>query len=298
MMHPFKPWVAGLLLALGTGTWVATSYYRQQNRLYVQLEQLKEVLATENEAVARQVSYTFQEMQAAVAKNHNLPADVAVLRRAEALQNAVRNLRAMLSACANDLHQAVGTPVASSRLLYPAAPANPLLSESHQKALAQQVVAVADTLRRLGPAGSAPLVAPVFGSDIRVAEALAALTQFDSEVLTRQAQALLHLKKFVGTPVLLANRLQAVASAEANVVAPGDTYRAELFLAAHFGPELHMQMACNGRPVAVGPDGVGLVRFRAPLKPGPATWTGTVRINQNGRDTTFVVRVPYRVVRR
>ncbi len=33
-------------------------------------------------------------------------------------------------------------------------------------------------------------------------------------------------------------------------------------------------------------------------RPGPATWTGTIRLNHYGRDTTFRVTVPYRVARR
>jgi hypothetical protein len=59
-----------------------------------------------------------------------------------------------------------------------------------------------------------------------------------------------------------------------------------------------MQLTCNGRPVPIAPNGTGLVSFRAPTRPGPATWTGTIRLNQYGRDTTFRVTVPYRVARR
>ena len=59
-----------------------------------------------------------------------------------------------------------------------------------------------------------------------------------------------------------------------------------------------MKMVCNGQPVAVGPDGVGHIRFRAPMQPGPAVRTASVRVIQNGRDTVFRVRVPYRVAAR
>lgn len=56
-----------------------------------------------------------------------------------------------------------------------------------------------------------------------------------------------------------------------------------------------LRMRCNGRPVPVDENGLGQVRFQAPWKPGPATWTGSITFVQNGRDTTFKVLVPYRV---
>ena len=297
MTRLFSPWLLVLLLALGAGTWATVSYHRQQNRLYMQLQQLANVLTTENDEAARKADYTIQGLKAAVVKNRNQPADVAVLQRAENVSSQVHTLLDILRSRANDLRYTTDNPATPTLRRPPTAPAGPLLSPRRQQLLQQQVTALADTLRHLEPAGTPPLTAPALGSDPLAAEALADLSQLESNLLDHQAQVLKHLVGLVSNPMPVANKLLAAATAESNVVAPGDTYRAELFLVSHFGNDLRMQMACNGQPVAVGPDGVGLVRFRAPTRPGPASWTGSIRINQNGRDTTFVVRVPYRVVR-
>ncbi|MFD2719096.1 GldM family protein [Hymenobacter monticola] len=62
-------------------------------------------------------------------------------------------------------------------------------------------------------------------------------------------------------------------------------------------------MTLNGSPISVGPDGHGKVEFTA--RPGAfnsegvakASWTGTIRFNQNGRDTTFVKKVEYNITK-
>jgi hypothetical protein len=117
-------------------------------------------------------------------------------------------------------------------------------------------------------------------------------------VLARQTKALHHLANSVGK----ANwrlPLLATATAKSNVVAPGETYHAELGVASYYSAkELNIYMACNGKAVLIDANGVGLVRFRAPTRLDPTIWVGTIRVNQNGRDTTFHVTVPYRVVRR
>jgi len=117
-------------------------------------------------------------------------------------------------------------------------------------------------------------------------------------MLARQAQILQHIAQATANPYW-PTRLVATASAESNVVAPGATYRAELGLVSYYpADKLKMHMTCNGQPVPIGSDGIGQASFRAPTRPGPATWTGAIRLNQNGRDTTFKVTVPYRVARR
>ncbi|MGI4870301.1 MAG: hypothetical protein ACRYFX_03875 [Janthinobacterium lividum] len=297
MKRPSNLPLFGILLALLAGTWATASYYRQQNRLYVQLQQLGNVLTTENDEATQQADGTLSVIKQVVEKNHNQPTDMAILRRAEDVQSSIANLITTLRAYADELRHTTSNPAAPALLLYPAATGQ-LLSPARQQALRQQVAALADTLRRLEPAGVALVAAPAFGSDLPVVEALADLSQLESDLLAHQARALQHLAESVRSSTLVANKLLAAASAESNVLAPGDTYRAELLLVNHFGADLRMHMACNGRPVPVGPDGVGLVRFRAPRQPGPATWTGTVRFTENGRDTTYQVTVLYRVARR
>ncbi|MBO3273524.1 GldM family protein, partial [Hymenobacter defluvii] len=85
-------------------------------------------------------------------------------------------------------------------------------------------------------------------------------------------------------------------------VAAGTKYKAELFLTAS-ASNLKPTMTLNGSPLSVDPNGHGKVEFTA--TPGgfdaagnaKKQWSGTIRFNQNGRDTTFKVTVPYTVTK-
>ncbi len=284
-----------LLLLLALAGWVALRHYRQQQHLHQQLEQLTAVLTIENDLVAKQAQNTIKGIEAAVAKNRNQPVDIALLQRAEALQTSVNKLIDALRNYGGQLHH-TNTNFASSWLLQPSTKTADT-GTLRQQDLRKQVAAYADTLRALAltQADAAPLVAPGFNEATPAVEAIADLNQLESEVLARQAFALQRIVKSVGARSWLTRPL-LTASAESNVVAPGATYRAQLGLWGYFSAaELKMAMTCNGQPVPAGPNGTGLVRFRAPTHPGHAAWTGTIRINQNGRDATFKVTVPYRV---
>jgi hypothetical protein len=285
------------LLLAGAAGWAALRHYRQQNRLHQQLAQLTAVLAVENERVSSTAEGTIKGIEAAVAKNNRQPADLLLLRRAEALQACVNQLAATVQATGAQLRRAT-----SNRETLPLQHPGAALGTGAPRwpTLGRRLASYADTLRQLGlwQARAAPLQAPNFASNTPVAEALADLTRLESEILACQTHALQNIGKRVGAPRWVAHPL-AVATAHSSVVAPGDTYRAELGLVGYFSAhEVKMQLACNGRLVPIAPDGTGLVRFRAPARPGPATWTGTIRLNSNGRDTTFRVTVPYRVARR
>ena len=135
-----------------------------------------------------------------------------------------------------------------------------------------------------------------------VVAALAVLSQKETEVLKYQADALQKQAEKVGAKTIVFDKLGAFASAESNTVAAGTKYKADLFLTAA-ATGLKQNMTYNGSALAVGPDGHGKVEFTA--RPGgfdaagnaKANWTGTIRINQNGRDTTFKVTVPYTVTK-
>ncbi|RZK26854.1 MAG: gliding motility protein GldM, partial [Hymenobacter sp.] len=89
---------------------------------------------------------------------------------------------------------------------------------------------------------------------------------------------------------------------ESNTVAAGTKYKADLFLTAS-ASGIKPTMTYNGSPLAVGPDGHGKVEFTA--RPGAfdqagnakSSWNGTIRLNTNGRDTTFKVSVPYTITK-
>ncbi|QIX61953.1 gliding motility protein GldM [Hymenobacter lutimineralis] len=135
-----------------------------------------------------------------------------------------------------------------------------------------------------------------------VVAALAVLSQKETEVLKYEADALNQLSQKVGASTIVFDKVGAFASAESNTVAAGTKYKAELFLTAS-ASSLRPSMTLNGSPLSVGPDGKGKVEFTA--RPGAfdaagnakASWKGTIRFNQNGRDTTFTVTVPYTVTK-
>jgi hypothetical protein len=290
-----------LLLLTGAADWATMRHYHQQSLLHQQIMQLMAVLTTENDLVSRNAEGTIKDIEAAAAKNRNQPTDLALLRRAEALQTQVKQLVNLLQTSDDQLRRATGNKE-NQPLRRPGASIGTELSEDapRRQALEQRLTAYADTLRQLNllDAKTTALQAPAFNNNTPVAEALADLTRLESEVLAHQAHALQSISKRVGAQRWLTHPL-AIATAQSNVAAPGDTYRAQLGLVGYISAnEVKMQMACNGRPVPADSVGVGQVRFRAPTRPSPATWTGTIRLNQNGRDTTFRVTVPYRVARR
>jgi gliding motility-associated protein GldM len=135
-----------------------------------------------------------------------------------------------------------------------------------------------------------------------VVAALATISQKETEVLKYEADALSALAQKVGAKTIVFDKIGAFASAESNTVAAGTKYKAELFLTAS-ASTISPRMTLNGSPLSVGPDGKGKVEFTA--RPGgfdasgnaKASWTGTIRFNQNGRDTTFTVKVPYTVTK-
>ena len=136
-----------------------------------------------------------------------------------------------------------------------------------------------------------------------VVAALAVLSQKETEVLKYQADALQKQAEKVGAKTIVFDKLGAFASAESNTVAAGTKYKAELFLTAA-ASGLKQNMTYNGSPLAVdSKTNHGKIEFTA--RPGnfdasgnaKANWTGSIRINQNGRDTTFRVTVPYTVTK-
>jgi gliding motility-associated protein GldM len=135
-----------------------------------------------------------------------------------------------------------------------------------------------------------------------VVAALATISQKETEVLKYEAEALSAQAQRVGAQTIVFDKIGAFASAESNTVAAGTKYKAELFLTAA-ASSIHPSMTLNGGSLPVGPDGHGKVEFTA--RPGnfdasgnaKASWTGTIRFNQNGRDTTFKVMVPYTITK-
>ena len=135
-----------------------------------------------------------------------------------------------------------------------------------------------------------------------VVAALATISQKETEVLKYEAEALSAQAQKVGAKTIVFDKIGAFASAESNTVAAGTKYKAELFLTAS-ASSISPRMTLNGSSLSVGPDGKGKVEFTA--RPGgfdasgnaKSSWTGTIKFNQNGRDTTFTVKVPYTITK-
>ena len=288
-----------LLAALGVGGYLAYRQQQAQARLGGLLQQLTTTLSVQNDEAAKQAKETLRSIAETIAKNRNQPAEMAVLHRAEALSGQIQALCDTLRSYQQQMRRAAGSAAALAPLRQPEATASVarLLGSGTrgQRALRQQLAAYTDSLRQLAAAVAAPPAAPAF-DDLPAVEALAALARLEAQVRASEARTLQHLARPLGA-ARLPTRLVAVATAERGTVAPGDTYRARLVVVKSLAT-VATRMYCNGQPVPVGPDGVGLVRFRAPTKTGPASWAAAIRLNQNGRDTTFAVRVPYRVAPR
>ncbi len=300
-MSRFAIFLTLLLLAgLGAGGYLGYRQHQTQARLGKLLQQLDETLATQNDEAAKKAKETLLGIEETVAKNRNPPAELAVLHRAQALGSQVQGLCDTLRGWQRQLRRAAGGPTAPGPLRHPEATAAVIRllgrDTQGQRALHHQLTACADTLRRLGPTAPAQLTTLPTFDGLPAADALAALTQLEAQVRASEARTCRHLARPLGAPSFPIH-FMAAATAERATVAPGATYRARLLVIKALSPKA-MRMHCNNQSVAVGPDGVGSVRFRAPTKPGLASWKATICLHQNGRDTTFVVRVPYRVARR
>jgi hypothetical protein len=284
-----------IMLALGYAAWQQN---RSQSLLDTQLHELAHVLEQQNSAAVTYAGSLLKSTEAAVVKNQNQARDLSVLRRATALDTAVRTILDSLESVRNRLLRATGNSAGAPSLRHPNETASvaQLLDKDARtrQALQQQLATCVDTLIKLGPASPTPVLMPAFDG-LTLVQALAVITELESTVLSREGQVLRHLAKHVGVRTM-PTYLVAAATAETNTVTPGDTYRARLQLLKSVVPA-NMKMYYNGRPLQIEPNGLAKVRFRAPQQLGPAAWNATIRINQNGRDSTFTLRVPYQVAR-
>jgi hypothetical protein len=289
--------LAAIMVAAGTYYWMVQ--HQRRNRLACQLLKTQQVLAKENRQAAVQVEGMVKGIEANVLKNQSQPREVAVLQTCRALQRHTAALLDTLQAYQNlALRQAglrpgqvPGTATGlASQLVEPVR--NP---RSADQKLTQYFAAYY-ALLPTPQADSLRVAAPRL-SQQPIIVALSAIAQAESDLLVAEQQLLRALGRQVGAARLKENLL-AVASAEANVVRPGETYRARLYVLKQLVlPAGRLQMRCNGQPVPVDERGIGHVRFRVPNHPGPAAWHGTIRYNLNGRDTTFQLTMPYRVAR-
>ncbi|RAK69871.1 hypothetical protein [Hymenobacter edaphi] len=261
------------------------------------------LLAGNNEALHANEG-TVKLLHALTERNRNAPADVVLLGQAEAVHDSTRALVGHLRDVREQLLRRTDNHVHFKHLNELRAVAS-LLPGGEQGAaggLQRRLTRHARLLGQVVPdrrAAAKPLHADFAAAS--VASALAALARLEAGVLLRETEALASLQARVG-PTDLPVTARAWATAEARTVAPGSTYKAELYLAQALYRPGHLTMTANGQPVSIDAGGFGRVAFTAPALGGALrrqlAWEGTVRVRLAGHDTTFRVRVPYTVVRR
>jgi len=293
-----------LVLCLATGYGYYT-YQQNQAILWGQLQDLDDTLSNLNAQRGHTVDAEVKEIEQTVRHNFNQPREVKTLQQAQEVARLAHELQVTTEALREQLLQQTNN-AHLEYLRHPTAGVNVLaLHSNHEPTLSAQFDAYSTYVRGLYPPDSLthsahraalPSLGHYFSPDMSVGLALAALSQLNSDVLDAEAGALRLLKQTLGLRSI-PRSLAAVATAESNVVAPGATYKARLSVINILNGQ-GTGMSCDGKPVHVAKNGVGVVSFRAPMQPGAAAWQGTVKLMFGGRDTTFRVRVPYQVVRR
>ncbi|WP_227607645.1 hypothetical protein [Hymenobacter translucens] len=302
-----------LLVALVAGGY---SYYRQQTQQqsrWIQLQQLEGSILDLNEHLGKAAEDKVKNIQRQIERNGNQPAELAVLQTSQQVRDRTRVVVDTLRMLREVLLQKTGNANGAPFLTHPneSATVAQVMGGSDQPGraarLQQQLMAYATYIRPLvgsGPAAGQPAdkwaATTSFGST-PVAIALARLTQLENELLSYHAAALNTLSGRV-VASNLTTRMVPMAAAESNVVAYGSTYKARLGLVSVLSNPT-MTMTANGRPVPVTPEGYGEVQFVVPAQKGrgavqPAYWTGTITVKISGRDSTFQVKVPYRIAGR
>ena len=275
---------------------------------------------------------TVKGIQAAVDKNHNMAHDVTVLKQSADIRTKTKAMIAYLQDVRDKLVAGTGNIKGASDFKDPDAnnKVMPIMLGGKKNGLAYPLKAALNSyssfIKTYVPSAT-PLAldgkedARIFNSkehttmeqrskdfaelnfeNTPLVAALAVLSQKETAVLKLEADALSEQAKKVGATIISFDKIGAFASAESNTVAAGTKYKAELFLTAS-ATGLQQKMTLNGGALAVGPDGHGKVEFMA--RPGSfdasgnakASWEGRIRFSQNGRDTTFIVKVPYTITK-
>ncbi|MBD2721232.1 hypothetical protein [Hymenobacter armeniacus] len=289
--------LAGVLALVATGL----SFYwqhAQQACLNQELTLLSQQLNETNAEAAQRADYAVKFMRYAVEKNRYQNHEVAILAATEALRWRTITLLRKIHA----LRLAVLRAASSVDSLVQVRPGETTWIEqprhTYQPAfdvLRRQLAIYGDSLHRLNSVDPTRLAVPSHSTG-SPAMALAGLAQVENDLLAAEARTLQYLTQQVGRQEPRA-KVVAVALVQSNQVAPGALYCARLLLIKSLlSPSIRMY--CNEQPIPIDSDGAGIVGFTAPANTGPAEWHGTIRARLWGRDTTFQVRVPYRVVRR
>jgi len=312
---------AGLLVGLALS--FMAYHYMQKTALLTGFEQLDAKMAAQNQRTNLAASASLRQVENYVCRNKNQKRDMEVLAES-------RQLMARTQAVVDSLHAlrrvvlAVTGNAPSRPLLHPAAAGavtdamRKNSGMSRAKKLQQQLDQYVAYVHQWVPQ-AAPLTLPnriqqkmlkgnnwferYFFDDRPAASALAALTRLEAEMLRYRTDAMSDLAERVVHTDIFFDKIGAVAVPEAEVVAPGSTYRARLMGSAYSQIQI-VGVSANGQAGTVAPGGFqGTVRFAVPAwRPGQpdtvwAKWQGEIKAVSCHGDTILHVAVPYLIVK-
>lgn len=302
--NPFlAPFFVGILLV--TGVVLRRKQVAQKAVAMERIMALEARLAANNQQGARAMTRTVYGINVAVAKNQNQARDVVVLKESQWILSRTTSIADTLHRFQQALRAAAHEAPAGT-LHHPETASQPAQITPQQlawqldryTAFIRVYVPEAPPLTQSVPEGTTWL----YVDHAPVAAALASLTRLEAQVRRQATDALSHQAQKVGSGCCMCfDKIGAIAVATSNTVAPGDTYRAQLFLtqaASSYRPI----MRADGKAIAVPPNGRGEVEIRVPpLRPGQpdtvrAQWKGSIRVKTALGDTTFQVIVPYFIV--
>ena len=239
--------------------------------------------------------------------NRTDPVLVRLLVNCDTIQAGAARLRARIRASHRQL-SALATRRSTTVLPPTAYAASQLFGQWLAYRTTLRVMDTRLVLPRLEPiradTSAVGLVDSYFG-DATPIEALADLVQLDTDVLAAESAALQEQSSKLIFENVVFDSTGAQASPDSATVVAGAEYHASLFLSNILKPP-GLTMTVNGQAIAVGPAGIGRVRFVAdPRLLGnrqqvTAYWVGEIRTSNPHRqsgDTAYRVRVPYRIVR-
>lgn len=141
-----------------------------------------------------------------------------------------------------------------------------------------------------------------FGGNTTTIEGMVTISQFQTEIISHETEALSYLAGQVGAKDIKFDRIVPMVVPESKYVVPGIRYKAEMFIAAS-STGITPEMKVDGNDIPVDPlTGRGMVDFVV-TSPGSYDANGLSRqtyqayIKIPGADTPFVQEVEYMVAR-
>lgn len=292
--------------ALSTAGW---TYYRGQVRqqsVVRQFTQLDLRLAANNRLAEQQAKASIRKITRVVRRNRNNVRDMAILHEAEQIGFRTQTIIDTLQALRRQLSTAKAN-TQNSYTLVTVAPATITMLAAHL----DKYVAF---IRQFAP-NAVPLT-QVFATYPKASEfgafyfkkrpldaVLSTCTRLEAQISCYSEEALLNQSQKVGICCFCFDIIRLGAVAESNTVAPGATYRSQLFLTQSISDVYFPEASANGKSIKTLYPGLAKVEFQTapagPTQPDTvrAQWQGVIRAEGYPSDTTWQVTVPYFIVR-